>query len=224
MKLVYPDYTYQVVFQEEIINTVVIENQAEFTHLVGELTHQCNGGDGRFVLSEEDKILKIGSSVQCIINPMTLTLNTKRILDKIYEQLDGEIQSTELYLDEKDLHSIMYGFVQKVIDRQGYPLIYDEQMESKSVFKMMNLRWPEEDETLLSKIVDYMKLNQELLKCRVFVFVNLKSFLTEEELHLLYKTCLYEKYNLLLIESMDREEKFDSEKVLIIDKDCCEIY
>lgn len=224
MKLVYPEYKYQIIFDEDIINVVIIENQKEFTHLLEELLQQCGGKEGRFVLSEDDKILKISTDIQCIVNPMIMELNTKKIIDKIYEQLKETVQTTEMYLEVKKLYGMMMEFIQRTIDQYDYHLVYDDLVEEKSLFKMVDLRVAEEGNDLLSKIVDYMKLNSRLLKCKVFLFVNLKSFLTEEELKLLYKTCLYEKYNLVLIESMNRPEKNANERVLIIDKDCCEIY
>lgn len=224
MKLIYPDYNYQIIFKEQNVNTVVIENEKEFTHLVGELLLQCDSKDGRFVLSDENKILKISTNMLCVINPLSLTLNSKKAVDKIYDQLQEVIQTSELYLSEKEMYSKILEFIQKSIEQYDYPLVVDDEIESRNIFKLVNLRWSDENDNLLDSIIDYMKINCRLLNYKVFAFVNLKSFLTTEELELLFRTCLYEKYNLLLIESTARVKRFDCERVLVIDKDCCEIY
>lgn len=82
MKLVYPDYTYQMNFIEGKVNVVVIENTSEFRHLIEEILMQIDGNDGRFVLSDNKEILKIPNNIQCIIDPFSLELNNKKILGK----------------------------------------------------------------------------------------------------------------------------------------------
>ena len=57
---------------------------------------------------------------------------------------------------------------------------------------------------------------------KIFVFVNLKSYIPEAELEALYKTAIHHKLKLLLIESTDRA-LLKHEKKLVIDNDLCEI-
>lgn len=69
----------------------------------------------------------------------------------------------------------------------------------------------------------YIKVMGDLLHIKVFAFVNLKSFLSNEELDLLYKQCFYEQKLLILIESHDSPFRTD-EKKCIVDAEGCVIY
>ena len=67
-----------------------------------------------------------------------------------------------------------------------------------------------------------MRASAQILRKRLFVFVNLKSFLSQGELSKLYEFAFYEKLNLLLIEGISRD-KLDGERIVIIDDQLCHI-
>ena len=224
MKLVYPDYSYQIKFIEGKVNVVVIENASEFRHLIQELLIQIDGNDGRFVLSNDEEILKISSNIQCIIDPFSLELNNKKILDKIYTSCRQEILDSDLFLQQVQLFSDIKRFVENVIGKIDYSLCYTEEIDIKSILKLVNLKLIDENSGFLEKIVDYIKLNHTLLGNKIFFFIGLRSFLSENELGLLYKMACYNKIFLVLVEAHDFDNKSDYEKKYIIDKDCCEIY
>lgn len=66
----------------------------------------------------------------------------------------------------------------------------------------------------------YIKISSELVAIKVFFFVNLRSYLTQDELNELYKMADYYKVSLILLESIERNER-SREKRYIIDKDLC---
>ena len=66
----------------------------------------------------------------------------------------------------------------------------------------------------------YIKISSELVAIKVFFFVNLRSYLTQDELNELYKMVDYYKVSLILLESIERNER-SREKRYIIDKDLC---
>ena len=88
---------------------------------------------------------------------------------------------------------------------------------------MAGLRLDVQTDTMLECIVEYLKIVHELLGQTVFVFLNLKLFLTKEELKRLYQECFYRKIQLILIEAV-YQEKSEEENVCVIDKDRCIIY
>ena len=56
------------------------------------------------------------------------------------------------------------------------------------------------------------------------VFINLKTFLSKEEVEELYKECFYRKINIILFENYDNNCIIENEKRIIIDSDLCEIF
>ena len=60
----------------------------------------------------------------------------------------------------------------------------------------------------------------QICHIRSFVCVNLKSFFSKEELKYLYEFAVYEKINIIVIESI-QSEALIGEKGWILDKDLC---
>lgn len=61
MKLVHPDFEFQVVFMENTISELVFENPGYMGKYIWELYGQTNAKEGSFVLSDKGEILDIGS-------------------------------------------------------------------------------------------------------------------------------------------------------------------
>ena len=68
-----------------------------------------------------------------------------------------------------------------------------------------------------------MYKRQELLKTKVYIIVNLDSFISEEELVELEKFLLYNDVKVLALQNTIRREVKPSENLRIVDKDLCEI-
>ena len=68
----------------------------------------------------------------------------------------------------------------------------------------------------------YMDFCEKYMKKKVFVFLSLHSFFSQDELSSLFRDITYTKHNVLIIERYDCP-KTEGEIKRIIDKDLCEI-
>lgn len=73
------------------------------------------------------------------------------------------------------------------------------------------------------KLAQYMKIMSELLGKKLLIFVNIRSYLENNQIRELMKNAVYNEISLLFIENIQRDFSKD-EKYYIIDKDNCEIY
>ena len=89
--------------------------------------------------------------------------------------------------------------------------------------KLLDLHIDSEVMTLPERMLEYMKLCRRFFGKKLFVFLNLKSFLSDRELELFYGTVMYEKFDILLVEGTQRGKTCSCERVYIIDSDLCEI-
>ena len=71
------------------------------------------------------------------------------------------------------------------------------------------------------KIFNYIKLIADVCRTNIFITVNIKHYLTSEQISELYKLAKYSKIHLILIEFNMCGDKYDCEKVYVIDKDNC---
>ena len=69
----------------------------------------------------------------------------------------------------------------------------------------------------------YFFVLSELLGKKLLIFVNIRSYLENDQIRELMKNAVYNEISLLFIENIQRDFSKD-EKYYIIDKDNCEIY
>ena len=110
-----------------------------------------------------------------------------------------------------------------ICEKSNLFLTYDTEPECQEVLKFAKVRVDVQAETLLEQITEYIKIAKELLHQEIFIFLNLKLFLTKEELEIFYQECFNRKVQLILIEAVFMEN-MEKEEVCIIDKDKCIIY
>ena len=214
MKLVNSKYNLDIEFEENISNTLVLENKQHMIDVIQNLILQLKGDEGDFVLSAE-KNVKFDKVVEFIANPFEIDFNNKKIVTKLFEQLIAV--ASECVEEYNFINGKIVGTLDDICSKIEYSNVeYNLEYEWKSIFKLYNVRIGENYNSLYEKV----KVLADILHIKLLIFLNIKEYLTEEEINNLQKICFYKKIFLLLIES---EERFalDNEKTFIIDKDRC---
>lgn len=221
MKLNHVDFPCTIQFRENEIQTLVIENPKLFSEFLLDFCRQTEGEEGKWILSDSAELLKFSQVSSVIINPFTLSVNQKKLLNALYEQINRETTSTELIFEWNQLYPVMMNTLEKITADMEYSLTYNSELEIKDFLKVMNLRFEESAENILESLIDYMTLTHEVLNIKLFILVNIKSYLDGKELAYLFEQMFYKKIFILLIENHEAIQSFSYEKVTIIDKDCC---
>ena len=147
----------------------------------------------------------------------------KKIQNKLLANLKDIAVDSEHYLLTNDLIGQNIVYIEKLIESIDYSIEYNNMPDINSLLKIFEIKLKPDYDSVLEKIIEYIKVVNRFLNINSFVFLNLKSYLTNDELEPFYKDCFYNKINLLLIESSLSEHRLDCEKYRIIDKDLCEI-
>lgn len=74
--------------------------------------------------------------------------------------------------------------------------------------------------SVLEALLDYLRALSCICNIRVAFILNVKQFLTLEEVRQLYEFCFYEKMYLINLEGQ-KNYNLEQEKCVIIDKDLC---
>lgn len=223
MKLVHPDFFFQIDFQENKVNNIVIESPKIFENIISELYNQHIGINGAWVLSEKNTPIDIKKYSEIILNPFDLDINNKRILGKLYENIKNNATGSELYIKWNQLYPNIAEVIDSLIEEFNYNLEYNDEIEMKDLFKLLNLKFQTEEVSSLEKVIDYMNLHNSILGTKLFILVNLKSFYTKENLKHLYEEAFYKKFSLLLIDCKEYDVFNNDDIRYIIDKDGCVI-
>jgi len=224
VKLIHPKISYQIIFKENITNVIVIENPIIFRDFIEELIKQCSGEEGEFLLSENEDEIDISKNVELVIDYFALEFNQKKILTKVYNYLKTVSQQDNNYLKTNELQIEIFQYLEELISFSEYPLVHSAEVDIISIFKAAEIKLETNHETILEKLIEYINIVQEFCGISCIVFVNLKSYLTEEELKQLYTHASYKKVHIILLEGRLYNRIPDLEKIFILDEDLCEIY
>lgn len=223
MKIASQELDRTIIFQENQVNELIIENVGLFQRFLWQILQQIEGSDESSIfLTEGDKILSWEKNVEIIINPFQLDTNQKKVLNRLYQNMFNIVQEKGYYLKLNELSAEIINLLSKIEFDGDISLDYSMNIEPVQLFKMMDVKIETQGKTLLEKLIEYIKVVSELLQYKLIIFVNIKSYLNLEELSLLYQAAHYEKVNLLLIENCERKALLKENRI-IIDSDMCEI-
>ena len=219
MRLVNANYGLDFQFVEGVPEILVLETEALFRDIAQQLWNQCSGEEGEFILSDR-KILKLDKKVSFIANPFELDFKNRKICSALYSKMT-EI-GNEKVLEKSVLNAGLINLIEMIASSVNYPGITLElDFAWADLFKLYDVKI-EAPENFLLRLIEYMKVMASLCGINCFCFLNLKNYLSKEELLIFYKEASYNKINLLLIESFESEH-IGQEHITIIDKDLCVI-
>lgn len=219
MNLVNAEYGIDIILNEELLNEIVVENPDSFTSIVTQLSQECEGKEHEWILSEDDKILKLDKLAEFIDNPLQIDFNNRKILGKLYSSM-LEICNEDVF-KKNEINLVFIKHLEKIINSLPYEYVsYDMEFEWTNLFKLYNVKIEVESSSLLEKIIEYIKLLSFLCKTKIVVFLNLRSYLDVNKIAELQKMALYYKVSILLVESTERE-KIPNSHMIIVDKDNC---
>ena len=202
------------------MNILVIENPDMMCEIVFELKSQIEGYEGRFMLSENQSEMKIDSLATIVIDPFAVDLNQKDLLSKLYAKMKMDALSEDEYLLTNELLAEIMRNIQRLMNRQ--PVILDSaEADLSTLFRYMGISFAK-SESLLETLQDYVDVCSEYRGIRLFIFVNLKSYLSDQDVFELYRHLIYTKKNVLLIEHTE-SKYIEGEVVRVIDSDLCEV-
>lgn len=223
MKLAHPLLSQPIEFLDDKINVLIIENQTQLSMFIMELMRQQNGEEGAFVLSEDFKPIPIEKKLELITDCFQLDINNRKLQNKLYSQIETLAMGEKFYIQTMELLSCVETFLDDLICDVDYSVVKTKEIDAAALTKCVELRFDFEGGSLAERIADYLAIARDFLGITCFVIVNIKSYLSADELYALYKQIAYQKYHVLLLENVEREVSLPEERVCIIDKDLCEI-
>lgn len=222
MKLSHPLFSAPVYFHENRIPVLVFESPVVFRNMVLCLTHASEEGEGEFVLSINNALLKAEDHIHVFMDFTHLSEIDKRLQTKAIHALVKSAQD-QLSLEIHNLSFEIRSFLSKLSAIADFPSAYEESENLSELLKAMDFHVDFSSLPPIEALYEQICLIHRLSKNQLFVLINAKSFFSSEELASLYKMTTYNKINLLLMESHIPEIVREYESVTLFDKDLCEL-
>ena len=222
MKLVHVDLSQAIVIPQQHAAQWVIESSVWFARIVQELYRQWQGEEGCFVLVDGEKTLDISKTVEIILNPFAVDLHDKRIMTKLYQDLQAVAYGEQLYQQTQQLALMLQQYFLELEQHTPYMLELKQELDLPALLKAMGVQIEQENDSFFVTLNTYIQLMAELLHKKLIIWIQLGQYFTVEQRRQLQETAAHHDIALLFIES----QEFDFANTIpryIIDIDGCEI-
>lgn len=220
MRLIERELGLDVELKENKVSVIVVEDVAFRLPIVEGLYMQVMGKDGNWLLVENEKNYELEKKAEIILEPFSLELNNKKVKNKLYQEIKT-IAEDCFYSQGLEVHSNICIYLENVLEKISYPVKYKEDWNVLELLKAYGVELEEESDNICEKLFHYIKLMNQVCGISIFITVDLKQYLSEEQIFELYKLVGYSKIQLILIEFNMCSEKLDCEDIYILDKDRC---
>ncbi len=221
MKIILPEIDYVFDCGQEKCCSIIVENQKLLYKILKDLTTQMEGESGKSVLSENNKTLSMTKSCELISQFAPFDINRKNLLTKINARMQHLAVSDEHHMQIRELMAQwerdLLELSMEMVGNFEFPKISVE-----SIIKAAGVQIEDIYDSLGEQLLDYFELVQEYDGKKLFVLVNLRSYLLDEEMELFLDGILARQIEILLLESTERKI-LKHEKRFIVDQDLCVI-
>ncbi len=216
-----------IIFTEEYINVLQIQDKKLFTNVINSLNDNINNIEDtkeRIIILDNDTEIKIEKEVLMFIDVFNIDFNQKKIQSALYNKIE------KIYKQEFERMSEFQTIFQKlqlnvldVFNEFPFEFNYKESIGIQEYLKLLGLKISNNKGKITDTIFSLIDVVEYLSVTKILIFVNLKLYLIDDELKEIYKYAMYKKVNILLIETGEEKEPFENEKILYIDSDYDEI-
>lgn len=221
MKIIIPQVDYVFDCAEEKMCSIIIENQKMLYHIICDILGQIQGDDGETILSEENQVLSISKYAELITQFTPFELNHKNLVNKVILQMQKLAVDEQHYMKTQQLVSEWEQYLMDLfIDMVGN--FNFSKVMSDTFIKAAGVEFDNSYKSLAEKIIDYFELIHEYDRKKLFILVNLRSYLSDKEMDIFIQDVLAREIQVLLLESSERV-LLVNEKRFIVDADLCVI-
>ena len=224
MKLMYQDSILDFEISNDKVTVISFEDRKVFRRMVTELDIQCDGGEGPWILNDNDKAFSIDKYSHIILNPLYVDVNSKTLLTKLQNQLSKEaLLMTEEVADIVNrLHAFYYSL------EFGYPLSIQHKLEigTAELIKLGSFNFEFNRKGDIMDLMSYIEVVDTLLSPMLYIVVNLDLVLNDDEINAFYQNTLSRQLRLVCLTTGSlNKEKLDKSLIngYILDNDFCVI-
>ena len=203
------------------ICTVVIENQKLFYEVVEDIERQIQGLEGESVLSENNQILKMDKYAEQLMQFVPFDLNKKSLISRITSYMQ-KIAADEIHYEKTSEFLAEWEKYCMDLEFELPVSIEFTKINMDVLLKSSGIMISDDYVSLAEKILDYIQLIEYFECKKMFILVNMRSFVENEEMQKFIDAALTREYQIILLDNKEYP-LLKSEKRCVIDADLCEI-
>lgn len=207
----------EIILLDNKIFTLEIENKSYFYRLINDFNLVSKNvlSDNIKFFDDKNSEINLSNKIDVFVDYFNIDFNSKKITNSLYKLI-----STNIGDDDKSKLENYYVKIKNVLSKSfldyNLPLIINDEFNIEIVLKLLKVNI-ESKNNLLDNLFLLIDINNIFHINELIIFVNLKQYLSNDELLELYKYCLYNNVRILLIDSQCYGVTNKFEKKLIID-------
>lgn len=199
----------------DTILSIEVENKKYFYRIVKNLYNILNEGFTEEIhFFENDKELNL-TNILIINDYFNIDLSSKKNITELYKKIMASMDECNNQ-EIRNLYNKMYKTISKLLSNIDLPLTISKNYDMESLLKLMKVSIQTKDE-LIDKLFLLIDIEKTLNLNRKIFLINLKEYLSKEELKEFYKYAVYNSVNVILIDNRTYGPTIFNEKKLIID-------
>lgn len=212
-------------FDKFPIYTVAIENKKFYFDAVNEFISSLDGDSDKDVLYTDEKTLVFSKNAILVGNIFDLDFGSTKLTNALYDSLCKKVQTAELQGEYLELVKVLTSFYEKLQNESDFAVDWKNDVSLLPLLKVAGYSFNVYGERgSLEQILDYLHICRDALGVKIFVFMNAKMLFEETELKLFYEQCAKEAIKILNLDAIATSSVCAEEKIVIVDKELCEIF
>ena len=151
MKLVHTEVSGAIITEKKTFTEWIIESPGLFSKYLQEFYVQCERKEGKFVLSDNDKELDMSKCVEIIGNPFMVDINSRKILGKLYSELEELSRKEQMFEKTMRLTSTVHEYILDLEQETNYILQFDNELEISALLKALGVRYEVIEDSFLKE-------------------------------------------------------------------------
>lgn len=202
---------------EEKILSIEIENKSYFYRLVSNIYSIINSEivEDITFYDQNNNELNINNKIKIFVNFFNFEFDSKKYTNDINKYIINEMDENDKTILLKSYNKLIENFL-KILNKSDLPLQILEEITIDNIIKNLKLTINSKN-SLLDNLLLLIELEKTLKTNNLLVFINLKQYLTNQELKELYKYAIYNGIKILLIDSQSYGTTTSYENKLIVD-------
>lgn len=218
MKLIIKYIDNDIELKENEISAIEIENKRYFYRIVKDLydIYDNELSEDIYLIDDNNKEINISNKIKIFIDYFNFKLDSKKYTNDITKYIN-KVLSEETKETLLNQYKKIINLYKKELNNIDLPLVLDTDLDIENINKLIKVSIDTNKE-LINNLFTLIDLENIFQTKNILVFINLKQYLSKEEIEELYKYSIYNRITLLLIDSQSYGTTLTNERKLIIDE------
>lgn len=200
------------------IPVIEIENKKYFYRLINDLYSISLGEivDDVIFIDNENKEVNLSNKIRLFIDYFTIEFNSKKHINDLEKYISNRVSDVDKENIIKNYNKLIK-LVKKELNHVDLPIHISVEPTIENIIKCMKI-YVKTSNSILDNLFVIIDLENILKVNKLLCFINLKQYLSKEELVEFYKYSIYNNVRILLIDSQSYGCSLEYEDKLIVDE------